>query len=175
MSGSRRRPLTDDERVLWSEFTRKIAPLDKRRRVETAPAQGETAAPQPLKRSKAPPVAPKMPAPETKKDPAPLTPMARREKQRIARGKAEIDGRFDLHGMTQAQAHGALSRFLHSARSRDARLVLVITGKSGVLRRQVPQWLALPEFRELIVSVEPAAIQHGGEGALYVRVRRVRE
>ena len=72
-----------------------------------------------------------------------------------------------------------LLRFLRTARERDARLVLVITGKGrggemGVLRRQVPQWLGLPEFRDLVVGFEDAAITHGGEGALYVRVRRTR-
>jgi DNA-nicking Smr family endonuclease len=98
---------------------------------------------------------------------------------RVARGKEAIDGRLDLHGLTQSEAHAALLRFLRSASTRDARLVLVITGKgrrgdgeSGVLKRQVPQWLALPEFRSLVVGFESAHISHGGEGALYVRVRR---
>ena len=57
---------------------------------------------------------------------------------------------------------------------RDKRLVLVITGKSGVLRRQVPQWLNLPDLRNVVVGFETAAIGHGGEGALYVRLRRMK-
>ena len=66
-----------------------------------------------------------------------------------------------------------------ATRDRDARLVLVITGKGrggeiGVLRRQVPQWLGLPEFRALVVGFEDASVNHGGEGALYIRVRRSR-
>ena len=72
-----------------------------------------------------------------------------------------------------------LLRFLNAASLRGARLVLVITGKGGVgqgergiLKRQVPQWLALPEFREWVVGFEKAHIAHGGEGALYVRIRR---
>jgi DNA-nicking Smr family endonuclease len=86
-----------------------------------------------------------------------------------------------LHGLTQSEAHAALLRFLRAASSRGARLVLIITGKGGarsgegargVLKRQVPQWLSLPEFRALIVGFEAAHIAHGGEGALYVRVRR---
>ncbi|MFN3938930.1 MAG: Smr/MutS family protein, partial [Gemmobacter sp.] len=99
---------------------------------------------------------------------------------RVARGKQAIDARLDLHGLTQDEAHGTLLRFLRSASARDARLVLVITGKGnrdgsrGVLRRQVPQWLGLPEFRALVVGFEDAHIGHGGEGALYVRVRRER-
>ena len=98
---------------------------------------------------------------------------------RVARGKEPIDARLDLHGLTQAQAHSALLRFLRNANARDARLVLVITGKGrggelGVLKRQVPQWLGLPEFRAFVVGFEDAHVSHGGEGALYVRVRRAR-
>ena len=111
----------------------------------------------------------------------PLAPLGRRMKQRVVRGKETIDGRLDLHGLTQSEAHATLLRFLRSASSRGARLVLVITGKGvrgegerGVLKRQVPHWLGLPEFRALVVGFEDAHIAHGGEGALYVRVRRPR-
>jgi DNA-nicking Smr family endonuclease len=95
----------------------------------------------------------------------------------------EIDARLDLHGMTQIRAHRALFGFLQRAHHDGLAFVLVITGKGkmgaaeserGVLRRQVPQWLALPEFRSLVVGFEEAHIGHGGEGALYVRVRRSR-
>jgi DNA-nicking Smr family endonuclease len=104
-------------------------------------------------------------------------------KQRVARGKEAIDGRLDLHGLTQSEAHAALSRFLRTASSRGARLVLVITGKGvrasdgerGVLKRHVPQWLGLPELRAFVIGFESAHIAHGGEGALYVRIRRARE
>jgi len=102
-------------------------------------------------------------------------------KQRVARGKETIDGRLDLHGLTQSEAHATLLRFLRSASSRGARLVLVITGKGvrgegerGVLKRQVPQWLGLPEFRAFVLGFEDAHVSHGGEGALYVQVRRAR-
>ena len=93
----------------------------------------------------------------------------------------EIDARLDLHGMTQVRAHRALFGFLQRAHGDGLSFVLVITGKGkvgvseserGVLRRQVPQWLALPEFRSLVVGFEEAHIGHGGEGALYVRIRR---
>ena len=84
--------------------------------------------------------------------------------------------------MTQARAHGALLGFLRAARGKGAKVVLVITGKGGadaygergVLKRQVPMWLRLPEFRELVVGFEAAGVRHGGEGAMYVRVRRGR-
>ncbi|MEJ2436411.1 MAG: Smr/MutS family protein, partial [Pseudolabrys sp.] len=100
------------------------------------------------------------------------------------RGREVIDARIDLHGLTQAQAHSALLHFLREASARDKRLVLVITGKGsrtagargdgkpGVLKRQVPQWLGLPEFRTLVVGFEDAHVAHGGEGAIYVRIRK---
>jgi DNA-nicking Smr family endonuclease len=85
--------------------------------------------------------------------------------------------------MTQTQAHAALLRFLMQAQARDAKIALVVTGKGGVgptaatgergvLRRHVPLWLSLPEFRRFIVSFEQAHGSHGGEGALYLRLRR---
>jgi len=85
--------------------------------------------------------------------------------------------------MTQKQAHTALLRFLTRAQAQDAKLALVVTGKGtgagtaaaserGVLRRQVPLWLSLPEFRRFIVSLEQAHASHGGEGALYLHLRR---
>jgi DNA-nicking Smr family endonuclease len=104
-------------------------------------------------------------------------------KSKVVRGNTPIEGRLDLHGLTQASAHAALSRFLRSAQGRGAKVVLVITGKGGgnadgsergVLKRVVPQWLALPEFRNLVVGFEWAHAAHGGEGALYIRVRRNR-
>jgi DNA-nicking Smr family endonuclease len=112
-----------------------------------------------------------------------LAPLGRREKSRLSRGRSEIDARLDLHGMTQTRAHRALHGFLQRAHSEGLTFVLVITGKGkvgggeaerGVLRRQVPQWLSLPEFRSLVVGFEEAHIGHGGEGALYVRIRRAR-
>ncbi len=189
----RRRVLTYDERVLWSAVTQSMKPL----RPEEAQAAAEPAAPEapqpPGKREKK--IRPQHPetlvAPSPPK-PAPIAPpLSRRARRSVARGKHEIDARLDLHGLTQNEAHHALLRFLRTASSRDARLVLVITGKGtksgkagsyengererGVLRRQVPQWLSLPEFRDYVVGFEDAHIAHGGEGALYVRVRRARD
>ena len=113
----------------------------------------------------------------------PLASLGRRERSRLSRGKNEIDARLDLHGMTQTRAHRALFGFLQRAHRDGLTFVLVITGKGkvggaeserGVLRRQVPLWLSLPEFRSLVVGYEEAHIGHGGTGALYVRVRRTR-
>ena len=185
--GKRRRGLTYEDRVLWTHVTKAVRPLRAEvKNVADESDNGATEAPKPP--TKQPPkfkklasaaqatVAPRVIA----KPAAPsLEPLTRRMKQRVAKGKHAIDARLDLHGFTQSEAHSVLLRFLRTARERDARLVLVITGKGrggemGVLRRQVPQWLGLPEFRDLVVGFEDAAITHGGEGALYVRVRRTR-
>jgi len=174
----KRRGLSPDERVLWSAVTRSIAPM---RAGAAAPEEDAVeavrpAAPKPAATPLARPLA-------QEPMPPPLSPLGRRMRSRVARGKEEIDGRLDLHGLTQSEAHAALLRFLRQAGGRGARLVLVITGKGarggegdrGVLRRQVPQWLRLPEFRALVIGFEQAHVAHGGEGALYVRVRRSRE
>jgi len=181
----RRRKLSEDERTLWGRVTRSIAPL-RRRPVAVEPL--EAAAPasksNPFPPARVPtPARNATPAPKPVPKPAPrLEPLDRRQKQRLARGTVPLDARIDLHGRTQSEAHAALLAFLRAAQSDGARFVLVITGKGkvgaeserGVLRRQVPQWLSLPEFRSLVVGFEEAHIGHGGEGALYVRIRRAR-
>ena len=162
--------------MLWTTVTKAIEPLRASAHFDTGDeAIAQAAQPAaPAQRIDASAPAPAKPA-----APPPLAPLGRRMKQRVARGKEAIDARLDLHGLTQAQAHSALLHFLHNAHAREARLVLVITGKGrgsepGVLRRQVPQWLGLPEFRSLVIGFEDAHVAHGGEGALYVRLRRAR-
>jgi len=175
-SGRRRRALSAEERALWRGFVRAIKPL-RGRAAEPAEDAAREAVPvrSPLK---AKPVAP---APQpVRSAPPPLAALARRERQKLARGSMPIDARLDLHGMTQGEAHAALAHFLRRAQHAGARFVLIITGKGGgagergVLRRQVPLWLGLPEFRDSVVGFEEAHTAHGGEGALYVRLRRAR-
>jgi DNA-nicking Smr family endonuclease len=177
----RKRNLSEEERALWESVAKQTKPLRKKPR--TAKAEGAPAAEAP---AAAKPAAPPKPLPSVKiprmaTPPAPpLAPLGRRERAQLSRGRKEIDARLDLHGMTQTRAHRALSGFLLRAHREGLTFVLVITGKGkmgaeserGVLRRQVPQWLSLPEFRSLVVGFEEAHIGHGGEGALYVRIRR---
>ena len=100
----------------------------------------------------------------------------RRILRRIARGHMPIDSRLDLHGMTREAARARLLDHLSFARACGQRTILVITGKGslggGVLRREVPLWFSTPPFRSLVASWDIAARPHGGEGALYVRLRR---
>lgn len=182
--GSRRRPraLNDEERRLWNSVARSVKPL---RRHPPAPEVENSAATRPprmAKPSTALPTGITEAAHSKKKSTPALAPLERRDKKRLVRGRASIDARIDLHGMTQGEAHVALERFLRRAQADGAKFALVITGKGkraddrdrsrGVLRRQVPLWLHLPEFRPYVVGFEDAHIAHGGEGALYVRVRR---
>lgn len=182
--GRRRRGLTYEDRVLWTHVARSIKPL--RAEAKNVAGEVEDVATPPVKQPPKPPskfkklasTAPVMPVPSPAKPAAPaLEPLTRRMKQRVAKGRHEIDARLDLHGFTQDEAHAVLLRFLRAAQGRGARLVLVITGKgrggeTGVLKRSVPHWLRTPEFAHMIIGFEDAAISHGGEGALYVRVRR---
>jgi DNA-nicking Smr family endonuclease len=115
----------------------------------------------------------------------PLGPLEKRLRQKLGRGKTDVDRVLDLHGMRAHEAHQALRHFILCAQKDGLRLVLVITGKggrgagftttdTGVLRRNVPHWLREPEMRSLIIGFEEATQTHGGEGALYVRIRRMR-
>jgi DNA-nicking Smr family endonuclease len=176
-----RRGLTDDERVLWTTVTRSIAPLRDVPEVAPDAPGNNKETPRPAAKSPRPASGTAAPAaPQKVAVPPAPSPLGRRKRGRVARGKDHIDGRLDLHGLTQGEAHGALLRFLRAASARGARLVLVITGKGGgdgergVLRRQLPHWLALPEFSALVIGFEQAHIAHGGEGAWYISVRRSR-
>jgi DNA-nicking Smr family endonuclease len=180
----RKRALSDEERALWETVAKQTKPLRKKPRA--AKAALETEAPAVTKAAPAEP----QPAAKTARvvkpppppSPPPLAPLGRRERSQLSRGRKEIDARLDLHGMTQIRAHRVLRDFLHRAHADGLTFVLVITGKGktgaeterGVLRRAVPQWLALPEFRAMVVGFEEAHVGHGGAGALYVRIRRVR-
>ncbi len=106
---------------------------------------------------------------------------------RMTRGKLVPEARIDLHGMTLAEAHPELIRFILNAHSAGLRLVLVITGKGkakpdhgpipqriGALRHQVPQWLRLPPLGPTVLQVAEAHLKHGGAGAYYVYLRRGR-
>lgn len=113
--------------------------------------------------------------------------------QRLRRGKVKPEGRIDLHGMTQDRAHMALSRYIEEAQYRGKRFILVITGKGGVksglsdlshgeyergrgiLKSNVPQWLSQGQMASRIVSYYSANAEHGGDGALYVILKRLRD
>lgn len=179
---SRKRVLSGEEKRLWQEVAKSAKPLRRRRLpVAMEAAAAEDAAPSTPARVARKVAQEIAPSPVAKPAQQKLVSLDRRERSRIARGRKQIDARIDLHGMTQARAHRALTAFLYRAHGEGAALVLVITGKGqpsaageerGVLRRQLPLWLALPELRNLVLGFDAAHAAHGGEGAFYVRLRR---
>ena len=174
----RLRKLSDEEIELWTQVAATVTPrpdaiLPDRLVVPAAIVAEPQARPVPLA---APAPSAKMPAPP------PFAPLERTLKRKLSRGRMTADAALDLHGFRQEEAYGALRAFLHRAQGEGARVVLVVTGKgsrggdvfgnAGVLRRAVPLWLALPDFRPIVIGFEEAGRPHGGAGALYVRLRR---
>lgn len=209
----RPRGLSGEDAYLWGEIARLITPLRANAKPRAKPGDGPAPAAPPQKAvakpaHKIPPAPAAKPAvkPPAKRvvlkpspppapvaaplaAPPPLAPgLERRVRLAFRRGALQVDARIDLHGMYQAQAHGALTGFLMRARAAGHTHVLVVTGKGGmgrggmdfddafsergVLRRSVPHWLRAPELRGIVLGFEEAARHHGGAGALYVRLRR---
>jgi DNA-nicking Smr family endonuclease len=182
------RLLTREELALWRHVTADVTPRVKRsvgQEVEAVAAESNPLQPKPgdfaQNGAQSPQTKVKAPRPVLN----PIVPLDRRLKRKLFSGKAHVDDKIDLHGMTQARAHQALSDFLWRAANAGANLVLVVTGKGnasnfgehhaedrGVLRRQAPHWLRSSALRAIVLSVEEAGRPHGGSGALYVRLRR---
>jgi DNA-nicking Smr family endonuclease len=174
---------------LWTAVQRTVTPLRP-----LPPPEVEEPLPLPA-REGAPPVfdkgakwlgpalPPYVPAPPRPRQ-EPGQPIEPRMRRRLMRGRIDIDGTIDLHGMRQAEAQAALTRFVLARAGRGDRTLLVITGKGlkktddfaildrGVLRAMLPIWLSAPMLAPLIAGWSPAAQGHGGEGAFYVRLRR---
>lgn len=183
MSG--KRPLTRSELDLWRRSTADVKPL------ADMPMNGVS----PLDPDRKPNATSGRLKPERSAEigastaPAPAAPRAldtarpvdidRRNWERLRRGRIEIERTLDLHGQTQVEAHGALTRFLTMASAAGLRCVLVVTGKGGVdgkgvLRQMVPRWLGEADNRPKVLTWCPAQPRHGGDGALYVLLRRRR-
>lgn len=175
---------------LWAEVARTVSPLKPKRPtplmgLAEGPLPVPAASPQPPRR------VPHLPMPSYQPDGKPgATPRGQviepRMRRRLGRGQIEIDGTIDLHGMRQAEAQAALTRFIQARAARGDRTLLVITGKGlkkvngdattiverGVLRSMLPVWLGQPGLAPLVAGWDVSAQGHGGEGAYYVRLRR---
>lgn len=96
--------------------------------------------------------------------------------RRLKEGKYQIDARLDMHGRTQDEALEGLRYFVKTSYEMGKRCVLVITGKGaggdGVLKSQMPRWLNMAGVREYVLSFSYASPKHGGNGALYVLIRK---
>ncbi len=195
--------LSDEDHELWAHTTRSLKPLKRAKSRIHPAAEAENDKPHAVFAPKSAQgkahthAAPAHGGKDGKgsaaarKTAAEIGPFDPRTARKLRRGHLEIEARIDLHGLRQAEAHAALSRFLISAAAQGKRWVLVITGKGapartpederrrpfdepvrGILKRSVPMWLAEPDLRPLVVSFREAAIAHGGSGAIYVHLRR---
>ncbi len=198
MTRKKPRGLRPDEQKLWAQVARTAKPLHEAFKSSLEPDGART-----------PPKKPD-PKPNQPIDPFELGSKAKPRKQthdlnpglsheiasaprvmdksayrQMQRGKLKPEARIDLHGMTVAHAHGALTAFILSSQASGKRLVLVITGKgrvvdddspiptrTGILRHQVPHWLSTPPLSSVVMQVAEAHQRHGGSGAFYVYLRR---
>ncbi|MEL6961457.1 MAG: Smr/MutS family protein [Pseudomonadota bacterium] len=181
-----RRPLTKGELALWRKATSDVRPLiEPKTKNETLPPPSKTnvdatsARPAPKATPKLAKANSPVPRGGGPLDPSRPIDIDRRSWARLKRGQVEIERTLDLHGRTQTEAHGALNRFLTMAYAAGLRCVLVVTGKGGsagrgVLRQMVPRWLGEATHRPYVLTFCPAQPKHGGDGALYILLRRRR-
>ena len=154
------RKVSADEQRLWGHVAATVRPLAHE------PAPGLALPPPKPGAIAARPEAPK----------GPLEAIEPRRKRRIVRDPGALEARLDLHGLDQASARAELADFVNRAWNEGERSVLVITGKGvlgdGALRRRAPEWLGEPGLREVVAGVSEAHKKHGGEGAIYVALKR---
>ena len=178
-----KRPLRHDELMLWARVASTIRPAAGRSVPVIAAAR---AAPHRQGVREKPRPAPSLTAAAPARSPSRLAvvgapqPIEPNRMRRMTREREHPGPRLDLHGLTQDEARARLTSFLRRAHEDGWRAAMVITGKGsrgdGVLRRYTPEWLASPELRDIVAGVAEAHRRHGGEGALYVALkRRVRD
>ena len=175
--------LTSEDRILWGKVARSVRALPGRMELldgfEVAPenaGESKTDVENPAKNTAAP-ISEQAKA-EAKPKGHRHHPIERPVTRKISKGRLALEGRIDLHGLVQSEAHAMLHAFLLRAHEQGMRHVLVITGKGsslgsdGALKRAVPMWFSKPDFRYLISGYETASRNHGGDGAIYVRLAR---
>jgi DNA-nicking Smr family endonuclease len=159
----RKKQVSDEDAALFRAALKDAKPLKKHHRISAEP-------------SKPPRIfvpLPHFPAePVYNERPAPL--IGGHADAHLRRGRLDPEARLDLHGMTQSAAYRMLLRFLIDVQAQEKSLVLVITGKGGVLRAQLPLWLGQADLRGLVGGLREAHVKHGGAGAFYVWMRRHR-
>ncbi len=177
-----RRTATVPDAHLFELAMRDVVPL-KRRKSRAKPAAPVAVAAEPVpapiaRRTVYVPLPVAAPPPRAPSRKTPEPGLDKNTARRFERGELPIDSAIDLHGLTQARAHEALDAFVANAVRGGARVLLVVTGKGrlgeGILRKHVPDWLKLGPHASRILRLASARIQHGGEGAYYVLLRRNR-
>lgn len=176
-----------DNNDLWTKVADTVKPIDRHDVMppkDDKPGQKSPKTTKPVK-AKNTPVPRQSESAEYVAPAAPSTEIDRRTKDKLRKGQMPIEGRLDLHGYNQEQAFIALKSFIYASYSSGKRTVIVITGKGmrgdggttlskGVLKQKVPQWLADKQYSDVVLHVINARPQHGGDGALYVYLRRNR-
>ena len=192
MAGRRRngRGINAEERALWQKVVEQADPLHDRRppmietlrQVVASASTPAPARPAPLPRFRLGEKAAKY-TPVNRLQPSlddhyanVSSNMDKRNFDRLKKGKMAVDGRIDLHGMTLAEAHHAGKRLLLviTGKGKAGRDDWVMPARQGVLKHQVPQWLAMQPLAPLVLQVTQATRKHGGAGAYYVYLRRQR-
>lgn len=189
--------LNAQDRKLWQAYVRDVTPLDPDREDKDLnrpdeggdEQRGAETKPDLTRKTKAAPTIPPRNEEQRVRHPVSHAPqLDRRTDDRLRRGKLPIEARLDLHGMSRDSARHALAQFLREAHAGGKRCVLVITGKGalgagsgydsrdipepGVLRRSVPEWLAMPPLSDIVLRHYPARAKDGGDGAIYILLRR---
>ena len=189
----KRRDLRPDEREIWAKVASSVNPLPGRKPPKLDPKPAPKTAP---KTSNAPALKSKPQARKTQTVARNVTvqgttiPADRGNEKKVRRGQVDIDGRLDLHGLSQMEAETALRGFIQRGVARGARCLLVITGKGapddqvrryvpwweeapGVIKRRTPEWLASPDIARSISGYARAHQRHGGDGAMYVFLKAI--
>ena len=188
------RGLTAEEAALWERLAATVEPLHGRRRPVAAKPVPEVTATMPEPRAAAskrplaaPRPSPRPPAPE-RSAPQPLDRQGLDSSwdRKLTRGAAAPDFTLDLHGASLDAAHARLDHGLIQAKAMGARMVLLITGKPrggaaadrgdrrGAIRAKILDWLAAGPHGSDIAAIRTAHRRHGGDGALYLVLRRRR-
>lgn len=180
------RRLSADEAELWARVMATVTPIARAPiaprpipEIDSAPRKAAKPVSVPVRR--VPPPTP--PRPVAAKPPG--TTLDGGWDRRLSRGSVEPDATVDLHGHTLSSAHGVLDQALERSISRGDRLILLITGKPpraeserpharGAIRAAVGDWLHASRHSNSIAAVRGANPRHGGNGALYIVLRRSR-
>jgi DNA-nicking Smr family endonuclease len=177
--------LTPEDRRIWARVTGTVTPPAQRKAVRVTPGLASPEDPAPAPQSIKPPRrTPPRPAPSPAPAPAPRPIGARpapealepRRQRRLSRERDPIEATIDLHGYGRFEAEDALRAFLLSCQARGLRAVLVITGQGrrggGVIRASFADWMHAPALRGVVAGFSAAHRRHGGEGALYVTLKK---
>ena len=159
----RKKAVPEEDAALFRAALKDVRPLKKRHRIPAEPSK--------------PPLV-FLPLPHFPSEPAyserPAPSIGGHPDAHLRRGRLDPQARLDLHGMTQSAAYRTLLKFLIDAQTQEKSLVLVITGKGGVLREQLPLWLGQADLKGLVAGLREAHVKHGGAGAFYVLMRKHR-